>query len=89
MPNNPTSACVKVVESRWFNGVQLVCLTHSRLESRQAWGQTSIVAPMFSCELTHLILRPLSAFNSYVFHLSTLSTSPIKITTKYIKELYS
>ncbi len=78
------SLCVKAVESRWFGGVKLVCLTHSQPVMNPSWGKSRPLSPMFSCSLEQAAPQQLTAFNSYVFHFSTLPTGLIKITTKYI-----
>lgn len=80
------STCVQVVESRWLGGVQLVCLTHSQPAMRAPWGKSRRVVPMFDCIVPMASPQPISAFNSYVFNFSPLSTALINTRTKFIKE---
>ncbi len=75
------SYCVQVVESQWFGGVKLVCLTHSQPSMKPAWGKSLQLAPMFTCSLPQDPPQPITAFNSYVFQFSPQSTGPTKITT--------
>lgn len=80
------SYCVKVVESRWLSGVQLVCFTHNQPGMQRPRGINRRLAPMFSCDVPSTLPQPLHAFNSYVFCFSPPSTGLIRTSTKYLNQ---